>query len=112
MAKFPKITGMAGGLGGMVQKAMADAQQAEEDLKKTTVEASSPGGYVKVTANGVCEIQSIKISKDIVDPEDVGTLEDLVTIAVREVVEKANKMRQERLSSAIPGGMGGLGGLF
>jgi len=58
---------------------------------------------------------TIKIAKEVVDPEDVEALEDLVTLAVREAVDKANSMREERLKSVMPAGMGsgsGLGGLF
>jgi DNA-binding YbaB/EbfC family protein len=107
MAKFPN-PGNIGALFQQAQKALADAKVAEEELSKATVEGVSPGGHVKVVCSGTCQILSVKIAKDAVDPDDVETLEDLVTAAVREAVDKANKMREERLKSSRPAGMGGL----
>ncbi len=117
MANNPFGGKMPGGLGDLMkqaQKAMADAQKADEELGQARVEAQSGGGMVRVSATGKAEILEIKISKEVVDPNDVETLEDLVTIAVREAVEKANAMREERLRSVMPQGMGGglPGGLF
>jgi len=97
------------------QKLMADAKNIEAELEKTQLEGQSGGGLVKVVVNGRCDIVSVKIAKEAVDPEDVETLEDLVTLALREALGKANTTREERLRSAMPPGMGGgdsLRGLF
>jgi len=97
------------------QKTLADAKNIEAELEQTQLEGQSGGGLVKVVVNGRCDIVSIKISKDAVDPDDVETLEDLVTLAVREAITKANATREERLRGVMPPGMGGndmLKGLF
>lgn len=96
------------------QKAMADAKLADEELANMRVEAQSGGGMVKVSATGKAEIIQIKIAKEVVDPDDVETLEDLVTVAVRDAIEQANKLREEKLQSVMPSGLGsGLsGGMF
>lgn len=114
---FGKMPGGMGNLSKLMeqaQKAMADAQKVEAELAEMRVETQSGGGMVKVTASGKAEIIQIKIAKDVVDPDDVETLEDLVTLAVREAVEKANALREERLRDVMPPGMGGgmPGGLF
>lgn len=109
---------MPGGLGDLMkqaQKAMEEASRVEAELDEVRVEGQSGGGLVVVTATGKAEVLTIKIAKEVVDPEDVEALEDLVTLAVREAVDKANTMREERLKSVMPAGMGGgsgLGGLF
>jgi len=104
---FGKMPGGLGDLMKQAQKAMEDAQKVEAELDEARVEGQSGGGLVRVVA-------TIKIAKEVVDPEDVEALEDLVTLAVREAVDKANTMREERLKSVMPAGMGsGMpGGLF
>ena len=117
---FGKMPGgkMPGGLGDLMkqaQKAMEDAQRVEAELDEARVEGQAGGGLVRVTATGKADILTVKIAKEVVDPEDVESLEDLVTLAVREAVDNANAMREERLKSVMPSGMGGgsgLGGLF
>ena len=115
--KMPGGMGSMGNLGKImeqVQKAAADAQKVDAELSGARVETQSGGGLVRVVATGKAEIVEIKISRDVVDPDDVETLEDLVTVAVREAIEKANAMREERLRGVMPPGMGDQlpGGLF
>ncbi len=113
---FGKMPGGLGDLMKQAQKAMEDAQRVEAELDEARVEGQAGGGLVRVTATGKADILTIKIAKEVVDPEDVESLEDLVTLAVREAVDKANSMREERLKSVMPSGMGsggsGLAGLF
>jgi DNA-binding YbaB/EbfC family protein len=73
------------------QKLQAQLLKAQEELANITVEGSSGGGAVKVTMNGQQQIQSVKISPEVVNKEDVQMLEDLVLAAVKE----AQKMAQE-----------------
>jgi len=108
MSKFNKGPAGLGQLFQQAQKALADAKIAEEELAQARVEGVSPGGHVKCVVSGTCQVLSVQIAKEAVDPTDVETLEDLVTAAVREAVDKANKMREERLKSSLPSGMGGL----
>ena len=112
---FGKMPGGLGDLMKQAQKAMEDAQKVEAELDEARVEGQAGGGLVTVIATGKADILTIKIAKEVVDPEDVESLEDLVTLAVREAVDKANSMREERLKSVMPAGMGsggGLSGLF
>ncbi|MFP4455984.1 MAG: YbaB/EbfC family nucleoid-associated protein, partial [Desulfonatronovibrio sp.] len=85
----------------MMQKKMAKMQ---EDLNIKEVEASSGGGMVTVKANGAQEIIGIKIEKDVVDPEDVEMLQDLVLAATNDALKRAKDMVQAEMSQ-LTGGM-------
>ncbi len=98
----------------MMQEKLARVQ---EEAAKKTVEATAGGGMVTVTATGGMEIVSVKIEKEVVDPEDVEMLQDLITAAVNEALKKAQEMMAEEMGKitgglGLPGGMPGLGGLF
>ncbi len=86
------------------QQLQAQLMKAQEDLANQVVEASAGGGAVTVTMNGQQAILSVKISPDVVDPEDVEMLEDLVLSAVKEAQTKA----QEAAAQAMGGLTGGL----
>ncbi|WP_035236936.1 YbaB/EbfC family nucleoid-associated protein [Desulfobacter vibrioformis] len=72
-----------------LQKKMLQSQQA---LATKTVEASSGGGMVKVVANGAQKIESIILEKEVIDPEDVEMLQDLVLAAVNDALNKSQEM--------------------
>ena len=76
----------------------------QDQLKEKTVETSSGGGMVTVTANGKQEIISINISPEILDPNDISMLQDLVTAAVNTALKSSKEMMQEELSK-ITGGI-------
>jgi DNA-binding YbaB/EbfC family protein len=98
----------------MMQEAQRMQQQmlaAQEELAQKTVEATAGGGKVTVVANGAGEVVSLKIAKEVVDPEDVEFLEDLVLTAVKKAIEDGKAMQQAEMSKLMPPGMGGLGGL-
>ncbi len=86
------------------QKMQAQLMKAQEELGNATVEASAGGGAVTVVVNGHQEVQSIKISPEAVDPDDVTMLEDLVMAAVNEAMEKAKELAAGQLQS-LTGGM-------
>lgn len=91
----------------MMQQAQKLQQQllkAQEELATLMVEASAGGGAVTVVMNGQQQIQSVKISKEVVNPEDVEMLEDMVLSAVKEASTKA----QEAASKKMGGLTGGL----
>ncbi len=101
------------GLGNMmkqVQKMAEETQRIEQELGEMRIDASSGGGMVTATVNGRGELQDIKIDPQVVDPEDVEMLQDLVVSAVREATEKANEERASRLQS-LTGGIN-IPGLF
>ena len=108
--------GFPGGFGGgninnlmkQAQKLQKDMEQAQKDLESKEFEASVGGGAVVVKANGKKEILSINIKEEVVDPDDVEMLEDLVLSAVNEVLKKAeeetaNKMGKLTGGLNIPG---------
>ena len=97
----------AGGLGQMMkqaQKMQAKIMKIQEEMGDRSVEASAGGGMVTVTANGKQEILSIRIEPEVVDPEDVEMLQDLVAAAVNEALKKAQEMMAEEMAK-VTGGM-------
>jgi len=67
------------------------------------LEASSGGGAVKVTINGQQKIQSVKISPEVINPDDIELLEDLVLAAVSEAIAKSQELAAERLGGLTGG---------
>lgn len=95
-----------------IQKMMKEAQKMQErlakaqnDLAAQTLEVSSGGGKVNVTVSGGGDITAIKIAPEVVDPEDVEILEDLVLSGVRQAIEKGKAQAAEEMSK-LTGGMG------
>ena len=96
----------AGGMGDIVrraQEAQRNLSKVQDDLRERIVEAASGGGAVTVFVNGQQEVVKITIKPEVVDPSDVAMLEDLVTAALREALEKSKKMMQEEMSRAMGG---------
>lgn len=85
------------------QKLQAQLLKAQEELANLTVEASSGGGAVTVVMNGQQQIQSVKISPEVVNPEDVEMLEDMVLTAVREASVKAQELAAKQLGGLTGG---------
>ena len=78
--------------------------QLQEELATKTVEATAGGGMVAVVVNGKHELVSIKIDKEVVNPEDIEMLQDLIVAAVNEGVRKAQEMASAEMSK-ITGGL-------
>ncbi len=85
------------------QKLQAQLLKAQEELANLTVEASSGGGAVKVVMNGQQQIQSVKISPEVVNPQDVEMLEDMVLTAVREASAKAQELAAKQMGGLTGG---------
>lgn len=105
-----------GNLGGLMKQAMQMKQRVSEmqaELEKQTHEASSGGGLVTATVNGRGDLLDIRISPEAVDPDDLGTLEELVKGAVCAASKQAQEAAKEAFSQ-ITGGMNlpGLEGLL
>ncbi len=83
-----------------MQNKMAKMQ---EEMALKTIEASAGGGMVKVVANGKQEIVSIRIEKEVVDPEDVDMLQDLILAAVNEALAQSQKMVSSEMSKLTGG---------
>lgn len=97
---------MAKGMGAMMkqaQKLQAKLARVQEELGAKEVEATSGGGMVTVRASGHQDILSIKINPEVVDPEDVEMLEDLVLAAVQQARQKAADMAEAEMQRATAG---------
>ena len=86
------------------QELQARLAKAQEELANATVEGSAGGGAVKIVMNGHQEVQSVKISPEAVDPQDVALLEDMVLAAFKDAFAKAQDLAQKRMAS-ITGGL-------
>src|SRR5690554_4831701 len=99
-----------GGMGNMnnmmkqVQKMQKDMERVQAELEEKEVEASVGGGAVTVVASGKKLITSIKIKPEVVDPEDIEMLEDLVLAATNEALRKADEMVAGEMGK-VTGGM-------
>ncbi len=87
----------------MIQQLQARLAKAQEELANMTIEVTSGGGAVKVTVDGQQKIKSVKIAKEVINPEDAEMLEDLVLTAVTEAIAKS----QEAAASKLGGLTGG-----
>ena len=98
---------LKGGLGNLMKQArqMQDKMaKIQEEMASRTVEASAGGGMVTATANGAGDIVSVRIEKEVVDPDDIEMLEDLVRAACNEAVKKGRDLAAEEMKK-ITGGM-------
>ena len=102
--------GMGGGPGNM-QSMLKQAQKMQEDmaamqseLEAREYDVAAGGGVVNVKINGKKEILSVKIEPEVVDPDDIETLEDLITAAVNEAIKKVEAVSQDEMSK-ITGSM-------
>ena len=107
MAKF---NGFGGGMGNMqnllkqAQKMQADIQKKQEEVSSKEFEASAGGGAVTVKCSGEKVIKEIIIKKEVVDPEDVEMLQDLIKAATNEALGRAESAMQDSMGSFnIPG---------
>ena len=86
-----------------VQKMQAEMERIQAELAEKKVEGTAGGGMVKVTANGRQEILQVKIDPEVVDSEDIEMLEDLITAAVNQALENAQKLQAEGMSRLTGG---------
>ncbi len=105
-----------GGMGGMNMNAlMKQAQKMQKQMEETQaalaeqiIETTSGGGAVKVSITGKKEIKSIKINPDVVDPDDVEMLEDLILSAMNEAIRQADEAANGAMSKIAGGNLGGM----
>jgi DNA-binding YbaB/EbfC family protein len=112
--------GYGGGFGGggnmnnlmkQAQKMQKDMARIQEELAEKTVEATSGGGAVKVTATCDKRIKELALAPEVVDPDDIEMLQDMILAAVNEALRKAEDASNAELGK-ITGGLGGMPGLF
>ncbi|HEY1084322.1 MAG TPA: YbaB/EbfC family nucleoid-associated protein [Prosthecobacter sp.] len=88
-----------------VQQMQSQMQKSQAELANKTFEASVAGGHITLTATGHGDIQSLKIAKDVVDPEDVDMLQDLLLSAIQQLQKKV-KDHQSSEMGKMTGGLG------
>ena len=116
MAKRGGFPGM--GMPGNMNNLMKQAQRMQRQMEETTKEleekeysASAGGGAVTVTVSGKKEVLSVKLAEEVVDPNDIEMLQDLIVAATNEALRKMEEESQAAMSK-LTGGLGGLGGGF
>ncbi len=94
------------GMGNMMkqaQKLQSKMASLQKEMAEKTVEATAGGGMIKVAANGRQQILSIQIEKEVVDPDDVEMLQDLILAAVNDALAKSNEMVSAEMSKLTGG---------
>lgn len=106
MARKGGMPQMGGNMNNMlkqVQKMQRQMEEAQEKIEQTEMEASSGGGAVRVVVNGKRELVSIEIAKEVVDPDDIEMLQDLVMTAVNEGLKKAEEVSAREMGKVTGG---------
>lgn len=106
MAKGMGMPPMGGNMNNILKQAQKLQKQMEdmkEQIEKNTVEASAGGGAVTAVVNGKKQVIEISIKKEVVDPDDVEMLQDLIVAAINEAVNKAEKMMNEEMAKVTGG---------
>ena len=112
-----KRSGGFPGMGGNMNQLMKQAQKMQKQMEETTkaLEESTyeatGGGVVKVVVSGKKEVVSVHLEEEVVDPDDVEMLEDLIVAATNEALRKMEEDSQEKMGK-VTGGLGGMGGGF
>ena len=110
---FPGGMGMPGNMNNLMKQAQRMQRQMEEaqkELETKEWEAAAGGGAVTVKVSGKKEITAIKLAPEVVDPDDIEMLQDLIMAAANEAFRKMEDEQSEAYGS-LAGGLGGLGGL-
>ena len=104
--------GMPGNMANLMKQAQKMQKQMEEqakEMEEKSFTATAGGGAVEVTVSGKKEVQKVKLQEEVVDPDDVEMLEDLIVAATNEALRKCEEESQAQMAK-ITGGLGGLGG--
>ena len=88
----------------MIQQMQTRLEKIQRELAETEVEGSAGGGMVTARVTGAREFRGISIDPSAVDPDDVEVLEDLITVAIQDAMNRANAMAEEKMGS-LTGGM-------
>ncbi len=99
-----KNMGNMGGMMKQAQKLQKKMLKMQEELATKTVEASAGGGMVKVVANGAQKIEAITLEQEVVDPEDIEMLQDLILAATNDALNKSQEMVSSEMGK-LTGGM-------
>lgn len=102
---MPMRPKMGGGGKNQIQKLQADFARMQEEMKEQTTTVTAGGGVVEVVVTGEQKIKELRIDPEVVDPEDVEMLQDLIMAAVNEALDKSRAAMAEQLSG-LTGGLG------
>lgn len=105
---------MPGNMNNLMKQAQRMQKQMEEatkELEEKEITAAAGGGAVEVTVSGKKEVVKVKLAPEVVDPDDIEMLEDLIMAATNEALRQLEEYSQQSMAK-ITGGMGGLGGGF
>jgi hypothetical protein len=105
---MPAVGGLNPAMSGMIQKMQQQLVETQDALGKETVEASAGGGAVTITMTGQHVVQSVKIAPEVLNPEDVEMLQDMLVSVFNDAVEKARQLSEERMGPLM-GGLKGMG---
>lgn len=108
--RIPQGAGGAGNMQAMIKKMQEDMVNKQAELEAREYDVAAGGGVINVKINGKKEILSVKLAPEIVDPDDVETLEDLITAAVNEAIKQVENTSAEEMQK-ITGNLN-LPGLF
>ncbi|MDP4179817.1 MAG: YbaB/EbfC family nucleoid-associated protein [Bacillota bacterium] len=108
---FPGFGGNMNNLMKQAQKMQKDMEKVQEEVHQKTVEVTAGGGAITVVVSGKKELVKIDIKPEVVDPEDVEMLQDLIIASVNEAIRKADEMVSSEMSK-VTGGLSGFPGLF
>ena len=112
-ARLPKQNqGGAQNMNAMIrqaQKMQDEISELQEDIESRDFTATAGGGAVTVTVSGKKEVLSVKLAEEVVDPDDIEMLEDLIVAATNEALRKVEE-ESTAVMSKLTGGLGGLGG--
>lgn len=115
-ANYPKGMGGAGNMNAMLQQAQKmqeDMAAKQEELDAREYEVSAGGGAVSIKINGKKQIQALNIAPEIVDPDDIETLSDILIAAVNEAIKRVDDTNNDEMSKLTGAlGMPGIPGLF
>lgn len=93
------------------QKMQKQMEESQKELEDKEITAASGGGAVEVTVSGKKQVIKVKLNPEVVDPDDIEMLEDLIMAATNEALRQIEEYSQQSMSK-ITGGLGGLGGGF
>ena len=93
------------------QKMQKQMEEATKELEEKEITAAAGGGAVEVTISGKREVTKVKLAEEVVDPDDIEMLEDLIMAATNEALRQIEEASQQSMSK-ITGGLGGMGGGF
>ncbi len=103
----PAAGGLGGGMGGdlaaRVRKMQGDMEKAQEELAEEIVTGSAGGGMVEVDMDGHQAVQALRIKPEVVDPEDVEMLEDMLMAAIGDASEKVKSLTEDRMGGFTDG---------